>query len=57
MSEPSVMTVRGLLRVRELGHTQTHEHLLLNVEWMRVRRPVPVTLITARLHASDWRLR
>jgi phosphotriesterase-related protein len=28
------MTVRGPLPVGELGYTQTHEHLLLNVEWI-----------------------
>jgi predicted metal-dependent phosphotriesterase family hydrolase len=31
------MTVRGPLLASELGFTQTHEHLLLNVEWIDTR--------------------
>jgi phosphotriesterase-related protein len=37
MSQPTVMTVRGPLPASELGFTQTHEHLLLNVEWIDTR--------------------
>ena len=31
MSAATVMTVRGAVASGELGFTQTHEHLLLNV--------------------------
>jgi predicted metal-dependent phosphotriesterase family hydrolase len=37
MSLVSVMTVRGPVPASELGVTQTHEHLLLNVEWIDSR--------------------
>jgi predicted metal-dependent phosphotriesterase family hydrolase len=37
MSQPTVMTVRGPLPASELGFTQPHEHLLLNVEWIDTR--------------------
>jgi predicted metal-dependent phosphotriesterase family hydrolase len=33
----TVMTVRGPVSADELGFTQTHEHLLLNVEWIDAR--------------------
>jgi predicted metal-dependent phosphotriesterase family hydrolase len=37
MSQATVMTVRGPMPADELGFTQTHEHLLLNVEWIDTR--------------------
>jgi len=37
MAPPTVMTVRGPLPASDLGFTQTHEHLLLNVEWIDAR--------------------
>jgi len=37
MSNATVMTVRGPVAADELGFTQTHEHLLLNVEWIETR--------------------
>jgi phosphotriesterase-related protein len=37
MTEPTVMTVSGPLPASQLGVTQTHEHLLLNVEWIDAR--------------------
>jgi phosphotriesterase-related protein len=37
MTDSSVMTVRGPLPAHELGFTQPHEHLLLNVEWIENR--------------------
>jgi predicted metal-dependent phosphotriesterase family hydrolase len=37
MSAGMVMTVRGPVSASELGFTQTHEHLLLNVEWIETR--------------------
>jgi phosphotriesterase-related protein len=33
----TVMTVRGPIEADELGFTQPHEHLLLNVEWVDTR--------------------
>ena len=33
----TVTTVRGPLDSAELGFTQPHEHLLLNVEWIDTR--------------------
>ncbi len=37
MPQPTVMTVSGPLPATELGFTLTHEHLLLNVEWIDAR--------------------
>jgi len=37
VSTPTVMTVRGPLAANELAFTQTHEHLLINVEWIETR--------------------
>ena len=37
MSAPTVMTVRGPLAADRLGFTHTHEHLLMNVEWIETR--------------------
>src|SRR5919202_1027710 len=37
MGEATVMTVRGPLVATDLGVTQPHEHLLLNVEWIDAR--------------------
>jgi phosphotriesterase-related protein len=37
MSQGTVMSVRGAISADALGVTQTHEHLLVNVEWIETR--------------------